>query len=126
MNKEWFAVIILCALLLISAADINHLNDLMNDIIMHLDYISMYCLQEDYYSADTELSKAMILWANEKNYTAVFLRQSETDGLTNLFYELKLALKKGEPAESVIRINQLYQRCQMLFDAERLSFHSVF
>ena len=126
MKKELFAIIALCGLVFGSIANLIHLKKLTNEITTHLNYTNMYCHQEDYSSAKEELSKAMDVWRNAEDYTHIFVRQTEVDDLTDLFYDLRVSIVKKEGAEAMELIEKSVHKCQMLIDMERLSIESVF
>ena len=126
MKKELFAIIALCGLILGSVANLVHLKKLTNNITTHLSYTNMYCYQNDYDSAKEELSKAMNLWKDSEPYNHVFIRQTEVDDLTDLFYDLKVSIAKKESSEAVELIEKSVHKCRMLIDMERLTIESIF
>lgn len=126
MKKEAFAIIALCALIVGAVANLVHLKKLTNDISTHLNYTNMYCYQNDYSSAKDELAKAMKLWKNAEGYTHVFVRQTEVDDLTDLFYDLRVSIANQQGAEAMELVEKSLYKCQMLIDMERLSIESVF
>ena len=126
MKKELFAITAFFALLLASVANLVHLRTLVTDIATHLDYTNMYCYQEDYTAAKAELSKAMSIWQNSEDYSHVFIRQTEVDDLTDLFYDLRISLAKSEKDEAMGLIEKLNHKCRMMIDMEQISLESIF
>ena len=126
MKKELFAITAFFALLLASVANLVHLRTLVTDIATHLDYTNMYCHQEDYTAAKAELSKAMSIWQNSEDYSHIFIRQTEVDDLTDLFYDLRISLAKSEKDEAMGLIEKLNHKCRMMIDMEQISLESIF
>ena len=126
MKKELFALLTVILLIAGSIGNLTHLNKTANQISDHIDYCAQYCSRDDFTSANKEIMKAIQVWENAEHYTHVFIRHSEIDSISDLFYDAQSAIQSLEKHEAKCMLEKLQHHANSLVRMEKLSLGTIF
>lgn len=126
MKKELFAILTILLLLIGSVSSLIHLESLVSDLNTHIEYSLLYCSLDDYEAAHTEMGKALQKWNNAEGYTHIFIRHSEVDTTSDVFYDVLSAIHDREKYEAEYQLKKLKYHTESILRMERLTLRSVF
>ena len=126
MKKELLALLTIILLTAGAIGNLTHLNQTANQISDHIDYCVQYCSRDDYVSANTEILKAIQVWENAEHYTHVFVRHSEIDSISDLFYDAQSAIQGQQKHEAKCMLAKLKHHANSLVSMERVSIGTIF
>ena len=126
MKKELFAILTMFLLIAGSIGNLIHLNQTVDEISNHIEYCRLYCSLEDYSAANTEIVKAKQVWESAEKYTHVFIRHSEIDTISDLFYDIQSAIESREKFEAECTLMKLKHHADSLINMEKVSLGTIF
>lgn len=126
MKKELFAFITIILLIVGSIGNLTHLNQLISKLDTHIEYSLLYCSLDDYEAAHTEMTKAEQAWNEAKNYTHIFIRHSEVDAVSDIFYDTMSSILNREKREAEYQLKKLRYHTDTMLRMEQPSLRSVF
>ncbi len=126
MKKEIVALVLLAALIAGGLYNTHHLGVFTGDLNETLSLSRVYCENGEYAMALEQANKASDEWHDHESYSAIFLRHTEIDAVSDLFYELIGALKSSEPDSARAVYDPLTAHIRSLYDMERPNLGSIF
>ena len=126
MKKELCTGVTLLLLLLAAFWNLIYLNNLMDQISEHIEYSLLYCSLEDYNAAYTETNKALDIWKNAESYTHVFIRHSDIDNFSDIFFDILSAIQNRDKYDAQQMLNKLQHCADSIVRMEMISPGSVF
>ena len=126
MKKELCALFTLLLLIAGAIGNLTHLNTLMEQISNHINYSMLYCSLDDYQAAHTETSKALELWESEEPYTHIFIRHTEIDAFSDVFFDILSAIQNREKYEAENLLRKLQHLADNMVAMESVSLGSIF
>lgn len=125
MKKEIIAVAALVILLGLSVFNIYHMDNLAQELLIHVDASQNFAENGDFDSAEEELRKAIDLWAASDGYTHIFIRHPEIDGATDAFYELLSDVRSGDLEASVGSYEKVQAHIKSIAGMEHITIGSI-
>ena len=126
MKKELIAALIILGLLVGSIVNLWYLKGLVDEISFHLAKATQACIAEDSVSADQEVNNALQIWLNADDYTHIFIRHSEIDAASDIFYDILSAINSNEHSSAQATIEQLTYHLNSIYTMELVTIRSVF
>jgi len=126
MKKTFIAIGLLALLTTLSAWNLQHLRILTGELSRGVEEARACCQKGDFEAAGAVLDKSLELWLGSDGYTHIFIRHSEIDAASDIFYDLRgdILAEDGEAAEA--NGEKLLYHLQSIYAMERLSFKSIF
>jgi len=96
MKKAVFALSLLIFLSVVSLWNLRHLETLTRDLIGGVESARAYWQAGDFDSAENTLEKTLDRWLGADGYTHIFIRHSEIDAASDIFYDLRGDILAGD------------------------------
>lgn len=126
MKKEIFALLLLAALFAGGLYNTHYLRCMTGELSETLRLSGAYCENGEYDLALEHAQKAESDWKANELYAGIFLRHTEIDAVSDLFYELLGALAGSEPDSARAAYAPLTAHVENLYAMERVGLWSVF
>ena len=126
MKKEIGALLLLAALAAGSAWSIRKTDMLTADVKTHLELSEKALLSGDRDYAAEQLEAALRIWLSARGYTEVFLRHTELDSTSEVFYETMQDLRAGETRGLSAAYERLRDHLDCIAAMEHVSLGSLF
>ena len=126
MKKTGFALSLLFLLALLSFWNIRHLHSLTEELSRSVEEAQRCAREEDFDRAEAALDRALTRWLRSDGYTHVFIRHSEIDAATDIFYDLREALLSHDREGAEAQAEKLLYHLRSIYTMERVSVKSVF
>ena len=126
MKKEIVAAALLLALIAGGLYNTHYLHEFTDGLTGSLALSRAYCENGEYALALEHAQKAESDWKANELYAGIFLRHTEIDAVSDLFYELLGALAGSEPDSARAAYAPLTAHVENLYAMERVGLWSVF
>ena len=126
LEKEIFAVILMCALLSLTMYNTRYLDGLLDDISDYVDASEEHAKSSDFASATRELLGGLEKWESIEHYTGILLRHTDIDSTSAAFYTLLSELYRHDGQGAIASYMSLRTRLRCISELENVSFRSVF
>lgn len=126
MKKAVFAVTLLLLLCALSLWNLRHLETLTGELLGGVEEAQSHWRREDFQSAEQALDRTIGCWLASDGYTHIFIRHSEIDAASDIFYDLRgdILAKDTENAEA--NAEKLRYHLQSIYSMEQISLKSIF
>ena len=126
MKKTAFALGLLLGIALLSLWNLRHLEALTDELSQDVVTARQHCREGDFDRAKQALDKAIDRWLASDGYTHIFIRHSEIDAASDIFYDLRgdILAEDSEGAEA--DAEKLLYHLQSIYGMERISLKSIF
>jgi len=126
MKKTVFALTLLAALSMLSLWNLRHLRTLTDELSRGVEEARQSCQEGSFEEAENALDQSLALWLRSDGYTHIFIRHSEIDAATDIFYDLRgdILSEDGEAADA--DAEKLLYHLQSIYAMERISVKSIF
>ena len=125
MKREYGAITVLIALVLLSFWNIRKIETLTADVGIALSKAQSAAEQLDFKAARKHLDEGMERWLDAEEYTHIFIRHAEIDTTTDAFYELKEILCQEELSSCPAAFEKLRYHLESISTMEKPSLGSV-
>lgn len=126
MKKEIVAAALLLTLIAGGLYNTHYLHEFTDGLTGSLALSRAYCENGEYALALEHAQKAESDWKANELYAGIFLRHTEIDAVSDLFYELLGALAGSEPDSARAAYAPLTAHVENLYAMERVGLWSVF
>ncbi len=126
MKREFFAIILLAAVLALSLWNIHYVDQVTEELLDYVECSANYADAGDCETAAEVLTIALNRWKSLGRYSGVAIRHAETDSCTDLFYELLGALYEGNTGTAKGLFQSLAVHLKGIAEMEHLSLESIF
>lgn len=126
MKKTVFALSLLILLALLSLWNLRHLRTLTGELCRSVEEAQHYAQEEEFDRAEVALDRALSRWLRSDGYTHIFIRHSEIDAATDIFYDLREALLNEDREGAETEAEKLLYHLKSIYTMERISVKSVF
>jgi len=126
MKREICAALLLLVLIGASVWNIRRADRLTDEIREHLELSERALLAADPNYAKEQLEAAKRIWLSARGYTQIFLRHSELDGTSDVFYETLQDLQAGELRALPAAYERLRYHLDSIRDMEHVRWGTVF
>lgn len=126
MKKEIFALLLLAALFAGGLYNTHYLRCMTGELSETLRLSEAYCENGEYDLALEQANLAAGRWDDSYAYAGIFIRHTEIDAVSDLFYELLGALAGSEPDSARAAYAPLTAHVENLYAMERVGLWSVF
>lgn len=126
MKKEIVAAALLLTLIAGGLYNTHYLHEFTDGLTGSLALSRAYCENGEYALALEHAQKAESDWKANELYAGIFLRHTEIDAVSDLFYELLGALAGSEPDSALAAYAPLTAHVENLYAMERVGLWSVF
>ncbi|MBE6968782.1 MAG: DUF4363 family protein [Ruminococcaceae bacterium] len=126
MKKAVFALSLLIFLSVVSLWNLRHLETLTRDLIGGVESARAYWQAGDFDSAENTLEKTLDRWLGADGYTHIFIRHSEIDAASDIFYDLRGDILAGDEKSADANAQKLLYHLQSIYSMEQISLKSVF
>ena len=120
------AVLLLTLLISLCLLNIRALTELTEGLCTRLDTVGELCASGRFPEAEKELRAVLAEWTGAEPYTHIFLRHSETDGVTEAFYDALDAVLSREADSTRAALEALCARLRTIQAMDRIRWGSVF
>lgn len=125
-KREYAAVFVLTAMILLSMWNLNKIDSLTDSIIVLMSKSQTYADNLDSRAALRALNEGLELWLESDGYTHIFIRHSEIDSTTDAFYELKESLMGTDAISTRSAYEKLRYHLESIDRMEHVSLGSIF
>ena len=125
MKLEIAAIILLCAMLLLSIYNVKYIDDLAGELLALVDEAETLAVRGENELAAKNINQAAGVWAEKDFYTHITMRHSEIDMCTDMFHQLIGQLLEEGAGQCAGGFSQLRARLENIADIERVSLRSV-
>ena len=126
MKREICAALLLLVLIGASVWNIRRADRLTDEIREHLELSERALLAADPNYAKEQLEAAKRIWLSARGYTQIFLRHTELDGTSDVFYETLQDLQAGELRALPAAYERLRYHLDSIRDMEHVRWGTVF
>ena len=126
MKKEIIAIIILVMLLSATLLNTLFLTHSMDSLVCAVNSSESAAASGDLSKAVSELEHASGKWKGMDFYTNIFVRDSETDSVTDAFYELFSYLYSGDTDSAKGAYGKLRAHLLSISDVEQITLSNIF
>lgn len=126
MKKAVFALFLLGLLVGVSLWNLLHLKALTEELTGGIESARAYWLAEDFESAENTLDRVLKRWLDSDGYTHIFIRHSEIDAASDIFYDLHRDILARDAEGAEANAEKLLYHLQSIYSMERLSMKSIF
>jgi len=126
MVKEIFAIIMLLLIFFVTMYNTWYIDDLVDRIMDKVDASEAYALQGNSESSIEEMTKATDIWEESNSYIRSHLDQTNTDHITDGFYNVLGDLISEDFNHAGISYSWLRTHLIGLADMEKISLTSIF
>ena len=126
MKKAIFALGLLLGLTLLSLWNLRHLERLTDELTHGIVTVRQHCREENFDAAGDALDTALERWLSSDGYTHVFIRHSEIDAASDIFYDLRGDILAGDSEGAEADAEKLLYHLQSIRSMEQVSIKSVF
>lgn len=126
MKREFFAVILLVAVLVLSIWNIHYVDHVTEELLDYIERSVDYADAGDCETAAEILTVALKRWKSLDHYSGVAIRHTETDSCTDLFYELLGELYQENTGTAKGLFQSLAVHLKGIAEMEHLSLESIF
>ena len=126
MAREKWALLLLLSLVAGAGWNIHRADRLCREMELQLTEAESSAAAADWDTARDKIEAAVEIWLDAEEYTHIFIRHSEIDAASDIFYDLRgdILAEDGEAAEA--NGEKLLYHLQSIYAMERLSFKSIF
>ncbi len=125
MKKEWFALLLLIAIIFGAAMNLRFLRSFTEKLELDVADAADAGDRKDWASAEMIASAAMECWTRADKYTHVFIRHGEIDAVTDGFCSLLGAIRSQDHGSLYSAQIALRSRLLGLYEMERLKPGSI-
>ena len=125
MKKEWFALLLLIAIIFGAALNLRFLRSFTEELEQDVADAADAGEREDWETAETIASASMEYWTGADKYTHVFIRHGEIDAVTDGFCSLLGAIRSQDHGSLYSAQIALRSRLLGLYEMERLKPGSI-
>lgn len=125
-KREFTAVFVLAAMLLLSIWNLKKIDSLTDSIIVLLSKSQNDADNLDTRAALKALNDGLEIWLESDRYTHIFIRHSEIDSTTDAFYELKESLMGENSISTRAAYGKLRYHLESIDKMEHPSLGSIF
>ena len=126
MKKSILALSLLFLLAAVSLWNLRHLEALTGELVSGIKSARAYWQAEDFDRAETALDKALQSWLDSDGYTHIFIRHSEIDAASDIFYDLRGDIQAKDRESADANAEKLLYHLQSIYSMEQISIKSVF
>jgi len=126
MKKTAFALSLLLGMALLSFWNLHHLEKLTAELSEGVVSVRQLCRKGDLSTAETALDKTLDRWLGSDGYTHIFIRHSEIDAASDIFYDLRGDILAGDAETAEADAEKLLYHLQSIYSMERISLKSIF
>ena len=126
MKKAIFALGLLIGLTLLSLWNLRHLEGLTDELSRSIVTVRQHCREGDFVAAGETLDAALERWLGSDGYTHIFIRHSEIDAASDIFYDLRGDILAGDSESAEADAENLLYHLQSIRSMEQVSIKSVF
>ena len=126
MKRELLAALLLLLLIAGAALDLRTLDKTAAQLTERIRLSQTFAESGDTDAAAEKLADALGIWLRAGGYTHIFLRQSETDAVSDAFFDLQEALLSGETDTLPALYGKLLYHLNSACGAEHLTPGSIF
>jgi len=123
MRRESAALLMLAALMALSAWNIRRVDRLCSRIFTELEYAEQADSAQE---AQQAMEAALDIWLSAKSYTHIFIRHPEIDACSDAFYEALEALSAEGSEEGRVNLRKLRYHLESIAGMERISLGNIF
>ena len=126
MKKTAFALGLLLGMALLSLWNLQHLEKLTEELCGGVVSVRQHCREGDFAAAEAALDKTLDRWLGSDGYTHIFIRHSEIDAASDIFYDLRGDILAGDGESAEAEAEKLLHHLQSIYSMERISLKSIF
>ena len=126
MKKTVFAIALLLGLAALSFWNLHHLHELTGGLCREVETVRRLAREGEAEAAAKALDAALTRWLAADGYTHIFIRHSEIDAASDIFYDLRGDLAAGDLESADAGAEKLLYHLQSIDSMERPDFKSVF
>ena len=126
MKKTVLALGLLLGIALLSLWNLRHLEKLTDELTTAVSAAEKFCRAGDFDAAERTLNKALDRWLGSDGYTHIFIRHSEIDAASDIFYDLRGDILAGDSERAGADAEKLLYHLQSIRSMERISIKSIF
>ena len=126
MKKTFLALALLLGLELLSGWNLRHLQKLTDELCFGVEEARSLAQEGNFTAADEALARSLDRWLDADGYTHVFIRHSEIDAATDIFYDLRGSILAQETETVEAEAEKLLYHLRSIYTMERVSIRSVF
>ena len=125
MKKEWFALLLLSAVILGSVLNLRFLRGFTAELEERVAEACTEAEEENWAQAEEKAAEAMTRWTGSDKYTHVFIRHGEIDAVTDGFCTLIGAVRSRDQSAVYAARLALCSRLAGIYEMERLTPGSI-
>ena len=125
MKKEWFALLLLLAVILGSVLNLRFLRGFTDDLERRVSAAWTAAEAEDWATAEEMAAETMDLWTDSDKYTHVFIRHGEIDAVTDAFCSFMGAIRSRDGSSIYAAQLALISHLSGIYEMERLTPGSI-
>lgn len=126
MKRELFAILLLIAIFALSIWNIHYVDHITEDLLSDLARSADIAATGDCQSAAEIVTETLERWKSLDCYAGVAIRHAETDGCTDLFYELLGELYQGNTGRAKGLYQSLAVHLKGIAEMEHPTLESIF
>lgn len=126
MKKEIFAAAIFALVLGAAIFNVNHLHKMTHELSTLVGAADHDAKQGLWGDASSKVEAALDQWNGADGYTHIFVRHSETDSVSESFYELLGEIYKQDAAGVRAASMELIARLDSIYSMERIRIGTIF
>ena len=126
MKKAVLALSLLLGIALLSLWNLRHLEKLTDELTAGIIAVRQHCREGSFDEAERTLNKALDRWLGSDGYTHIFIRHSEIDAASDIFYDLRGDILAGDSESAGADAEKLLYHLQSIRSMERISIKSIF
>jgi len=126
MKKTVFAAALLALLTAVSVWNLRHLKGLTDELSGGIESARTLWQADDFSGAENAVDEALEHWLAADGYTHIFIRHSEIDAATDVFYDLRGDILAGDKAAAEASAEKLLYHLRSIYSMEQISMKSIF
>jgi len=126
MKKTVLALSLLLGMALLSLWNLQHLERLTEELCSGTVSVRQLCREGNFSAAEAVLDDTLDRWLGSDGYTHIFIRHSEIDAASDIFYDLRGDILAGDSEAAEAEAEKLLYHLQSIYSMERISLKSIF